>query len=379
MKNILFISYYFEPLKEVGAKRVSYWAKYINEVDRSIICDVITATQDTDKINKESIRNIYYVPNNLSKRKTIIKDVGREWEQNLKRFFNKNELPKYDVVVITGGPFMQFNITKFIKTKMNCKVILDFRDPFANNPRFNNSIIKKKIKSYYEKMFISNCDKVITVNKYCTDLLTTKDYKKVSIIENGYDEKTLSKIDLKDNYLKNDKSITLVYAGKIHDIETTDKFLKVLTRNKNRNRFSFYYIGNDEKKLIKFSQFSNIHILGHKDYEETLKYIKNCDIGMVITSADPFISTTKVFDYIALNKNVFVLTDKNLTHGSLRDILSKYSTKCFWSCSDEENIEFMLNDISKYCEMNKDEVKSNNEEFSRKMGLLKLVDIINSM
>ena len=51
------------------------------------------------------------------------------------------------------------------------KVILNFRDPFSSNPRFNDGFIKKTVKRYFERSFIAAADYVITVNEYCANLM----------------------------------------------------------------------------------------------------------------------------------------------------------------------------------------------------------------
>ena len=50
--KVLFIAYYFEPFPGVGAKRISYWAKYLKKIDNNISkCDVITAIPQTEKLS----------------------------------------------------------------------------------------------------------------------------------------------------------------------------------------------------------------------------------------------------------------------------------------------------------------------------------------
>ena len=61
--KLLFIAYYFEPYDGVGAKRISYWAKYIKKLcDKVQICDVITATKQKNRFM--NIDNVYFVENN---------------------------------------------------------------------------------------------------------------------------------------------------------------------------------------------------------------------------------------------------------------------------------------------------------------------------
>ena len=113
MKKILFISYYFSPEKTVAAQRVSYWAKNIKEhVDIDIEVDVITASEQCIE-ETSRIDNIFHVSNSRTGLLGHLfkSDLGATWFYDLKEHFSKNK-KKYDVVVITGNPFLHFFLSK---------------------------------------------------------------------------------------------------------------------------------------------------------------------------------------------------------------------------------------------------------------------------
>ena len=72
----------------------------------------------------------------------LIKDEGVSWAKAVKKILLELDLKTYAYMVFSGTPFMQFGLTGSIKARSRAKVILDYRDPFAVNPRFNNSKLK---------------------------------------------------------------------------------------------------------------------------------------------------------------------------------------------------------------------------------------------
>ena len=115
-----------------------------NAIQYNVHAEIITAIPQLNYSQK-----IHYVPNESQKSilSFIIKDEGLSWISQLKAYLIKTQLPiKFDVVLITGGPFMHFSIAKFIKKRFkNTQVILDYRDPFAHNPVFSNNPLKIKL------------------------------------------------------------------------------------------------------------------------------------------------------------------------------------------------------------------------------------------
>ena len=253
--KVLFIAYYFEPYEGVGAKRISYWAKNIKRIDNNIkVCNVVTATEQTNNFNYDFIDNVYCVKDTRKSffGKIFKFDPGASWLKNLKKFTKENiDKHSYDYVVITGNPFLHFFIIKEYR-KLGIQTVLDFRDPFATNPRgIRLDTTIKKLKSYIlkriEKYFIKNADYIITVNKYCGKLLQghEKFKNKIYIIDNGYDEQLLKLLDTKKTEKK--FPLKICYAGKLYKDRNPLIFLDIINK---KDDFIFHHIGEESEYLI---------------------------------------------------------------------------------------------------------------------------------
>lgn len=375
--KILFIAYYFEPFSGVGAKRISYWAKHLKRVDSTISkCDVITAIPQTEDF--DIIDNVFYVENTNQGllRKFIRFDKGASWLYDLKKFVKNNiKQNEYDFVVLTGDPFLHFFIVDDFK-KLGIKTIIDFRDPFANNPRgiIKDTVVKKAkhfILRKIENYFLSKADYIITVNQYCVELF--ENYKKylhkIKVIDNGYDEQLFKNIEM-NKYIKNleDNIIKFTYAGKLYADRNPQIFFKCLEKF---DDIEFYHIGEQSEYIKEDSK--QIFSLGFMSYEQTLETMKRFDLYVIFTSGHMFESTTKIFDYIALNKIIFIVTDGAIKTGQIHNITKDYPY-VYWAKNNQKEIEDILIKIQNdYFNMN--EIKFDSYPYSREYGLKQLIEL----
>ena len=310
-KNILIISYLFEPNNSVGAKRAGYWAKNINSLEPSITCDVIS-TEPNDKVI--GVNNYYCIPNPNTP-KGLVKDEGVTWKKEITKWLTTSTT-HYDVVIMSGSPFMYFSIGKLFQ-KRGTKVILDFRDPFALNPRFNNSGIKIRIKKYFERKFVKIADKILTVNSVCDKLTwgSTIFSTKFHIIRNGYEDQ-ISPIK---NSIINKAEFNIIYPGKLYnDVSSTPLFNYI----KKTPSIHFHHFGNSAG----INSFERIYTYGIKPYDEILSAIDQSDIGLILTSGKPFESTTKIYDYIYRKKPIWVISNEKI----IDDSLSLWPSDCLF-------------------------------------------------
>lgn len=365
--RILIITYYYSPYKGVGALRPTYWAKHINSQNQNIVCDLITAQTSADT-NIEGPGRVIIVPDN---RKSFISrlvkfDAGVNWYHSLVEFV-KNLEQGYDVVIITGGPFMHFPIAKLFKKKFGSKIILDFRDPFANSPNMKMPFYKRWVKKFLERSYIKDADRIITVNSVCSGLLE-KGEKTVDIIDNGFDETVAEKIEKKDVSSKVHK---LIYPGKFYNGAPPDILLELLISDRFNGMFSFHYMGQDFER-VKQIQAKNISFSGLVPYEEVLENISMAHTGIIFTGGHPFESTTKIFDYISLKKNILIISAGKIKTGIIHEITIDYPN-VFWVENDSEQIAQVLKKIYLF---NSSSNYSDYMKFSRKAGLEKLIKIL---
>lgn len=355
--NVLIISYYFTPDKRVGALRTSYW---FNNLSKVMDCNIEVLTSNTESQGK----GVHIIPKTGSFSKfSLVKDEGLLWKNNVSDYLRLNKINKPDVVIITGSPFMHFSLIKTLKQKYNCKVILDYRDPFSNNPAFNNSWFKILIKKLVERRLNKDADAIITVNEYCGDLIQLFDKKKNAIIENGYDDNIQPK--LKEINLDNP---IFSYPGKFY--LDPAPLIQVLSKY----NYKLHYAGSDEFKLDLSN--STITSFGFVDYAKSVEIIANSDIGVIMINASKFQSTTKIYDYIRCKKIILIIASHELGEGSIADILKGYPN-VYWTKNDAESIEKCIFEIQK----NKYNLPESIlvEKFSRNYQMRKLADLIKQL
>ncbi|MDG2193781.1 MAG: hypothetical protein P8K77_02785 [Polaribacter sp.] len=338
-KNILFIAYYFDPYEVVGVKRISYWANQIKSVSKGRYNPaIITSTyEDTTSSNitriKSPLSNSFFWSIKIIP--TLIKSLSDK-----------------SIIVITGGPFGTFWLTYLFRL-FNKKVILDFRDPYANNPIHKINFFKKTFKNIYEFLVCLPANKIITINNECSKLINCN-YNKIELIENGFDERVLKEINRKNIVEK-----TICYSGKISQGRDLNEFLTKMKKSPILKKYKFLYIGPD------FSKIKNkdlVRSYGLLSYKENLEIISSCEYTLLLYAGYPFESSTKLFDYIGLNKPIIVYSSNKNRQGSIPKIMESYSNSFYF-----ESKSYKINPQQK-----------NNDEYSRMSGLILLINLFDS-
>jgi len=358
--KILIIAYYYPPYRGVGAIRPAYWHQRL--MLDGFDSYVITATKQEVKEKKI----IYVEP--ISRKRALIKDQGTNWSAPLIQFFKHFDV-SFDFVLFTGGPFMHFSVASMFRRQYpSTKIILDFRDPFAQNPRFKNSWLKIRVKRFYEKRFIKNADEIVTVNRYCASLIDVNP-DKCTIIDNGFDERIVYTSKKYKGPLIDDGKINFVYAGNFaQGYGDPTIFINAISRFS--DRMKFHHLGNESHNFSSIYKTAIKH--GMKSYAEAISIMKVCDVGLIFTSGLPYESTTKVFDYMACNLDILIISDLGNTKGALHKITEAYP-KVTW-------IENDLNSLVDYLRARKNRdiisLPTDIHQFSRDAGYKKLLKLI---
>lgn len=355
--KILIVAYFFAPDKRVGALRASYWFK---ELPRAMDAEVSVITANGSATGE----NIWVVPVDNSKLKgNLIKDEGLRWKNNVIAYLDENPFLSADIVIITGSPFMQFGLVTYFKRKFSSRVILDYRDPFANNPGFDSNSIKIWVKRFYERKFNKQADALITVNDFCGALIEGFEDKPHAIVQNGYDE-TIVPV-LKDIDVRNP---TFSYTGKFYFDPTPIAQAIVKTGVK------LTYAGPDEAQLN--VDMKNIVSEGFVDYPRSVQLIAESDVAIVQTYGEDFQSTTKLFDYIRCKRIILIVSNKYLCRGSIHEELKDYPN-VFWSENKVDSILKTINEIKNYqVRIVPDELTA---KYSRKEQMQKLIALIKEL
>jgi hypothetical protein len=366
----LLVAYYFKPYKGVGGLRSTYWAENINKLDPEIVMDVVTAQEQLADEELSGKGKIITVKDNTKSilNKFIRFDPGINWRISLRDFIRKLNI-KYDVVIFSGSPFIHFFIAKELKNMMDCRIVFDFRDPFANNPYYKNNFIKRNIKRFLERRMIKLADTCITVNDFCKDLIEKNENTKIEIIENGYNDNIIDSVFLEISRNPIEK-YSFVYAGKLYGASPYP-FLETASAPEYVNKINFCYVGPDSQTVSGFNK-GNFNIIETLPYNKAIDHIAMANTGIIFTGGQSFQSTTKIFDYIGLNKNILIITEGKIRSGNIHKITKDYPY-VFWAENNHKSISEAIDETLKTRNRGPFEMR---EKYSRKGGLTKLINIL---
>jgi hypothetical protein len=357
MKKVLLIAYHFDPFPGVGVKRVSFWNSNFHKYE--IESHVITATEQNEDSDRITYVKDTGKPGLLGK---VIKDAGLSWKNDLVKYFDKQENIDFDLIILTGGPFMHFGLVTYLKSKFKIKVALDYRDPFATQPRHPDSKLKKIVKTYYEKKFNKEADFITTVNEVCKkDMECTE---KVTVIPNGFDDVALGNNEAfkkEENLL-----VSLFCGGKIYDECRVDSLLEVVSENK---ELSFSQFGFEYDYIVNLNN-PRINSTGFMPYNEMLSELGKADIAILLTRGRTLESPTKMYDYVGLKKKILVLSEGEFHVGIIGQVL-KDNPNVQWSKNTPSEIKKAIDILSK-----REQIDFNNEEYSRSHSLGMLSKLI---
>lgn len=176
----------------------------------------------------------------------------------------------------------------------------------------------------------------------------------------------VSRIDgLTKLYSKNNRVIRLVYAGTFYEAASPKNLVDAI---KAVIGYELHHFGSESK----YTKTKNTRIVAHGrvPYAELLNNLEYLDIGVVYVTHD-FESTTKIYDYIAKDMPVLVVTSlDNPRPESLYKELNGLEG-IYWVVNDKEAITAFLRDY-----IHRPIQRERRQEYSRKYGTQKLIELI---
>ena len=257
---------------------------------------------------------------------------------------------KYEMVLITGGPFYTFQLTKLCK-KYSIKSVLDFRDPWVFDFRGLKDILSIKrtvsraIYTPMERVAVKYADAVTTVTPGWVDTfkrLYPLQKKKFFLIENGYDDELLKHIHIESAECRSENNGAIVFGvfGKMfYYSEYYSRVfllgLKMFTKSKDTIRI--IQVGEKEPNADSLiaSVGLNESILcttGILPYEEGIREISKADVFVMIDSRKQALGT-KIYDYLYLRKPILYVGPEK---SAFADILHEYGHASV--CSKPEQV-----------------------------------------
>ena len=379
--RLLIISYYMPPFATVAMQRLNYWKENLGSIAEEIGLPIdvhfytasgqsasdprITCIPDLgdefcdDPAVRELIRSLDDAK---------VNNIGAAWVHYVRRYIREfPESIQPDVVLISGNPFHCFELGEDFEEK-GSKVILDFRDPFAHNPRFVYTPEQVQLLTRLEDGYLSHADAVVSVNEHCLELIGSNRKNVSMVISNGYDESHVPNALNSDDRQTGGK-VRFAYAGTFYK----DCSPAALVGELSTSKHEFLHIGRRQEALDLLRDNGTIVEFGYQPYERTLEILGSCDIGVIFTGGKPFEHTTKIFDYIAVDIDILIVTEGTPQTGEIHN-LTRNLDGVYWARNDPGDLTSFLANYHP-----KSPNRTQREDFSRREQTKKLISLVHRL
>ena len=440
-KRVLILAYDFPPYVSVGGLRPFNWYKYLNEFgvypfvvtrqwenNHGNFLDYISESKSSfstiENDEKGTLIRAPYKPN-ISNRllikygenryKIIRKSITGYFEfgqfisksgpkvglyHAAKQFLKEN---KVDAIIATGDPFVLFSYASSLSKEFGIPWIADYRDPWSQNKSHSKNVIFRTWHKFFENKIVSNASQIITVSDFLKVTIGSLIEKvPIHILPNGYDPEIIdeiSKINQGCEFLQ------IAFVGTIYEWHPINSFLKILNqfviKNPNfRIRFNLYGINiapqieqlieNDFPGLKKY-----VFITPKIPNDVLLRELAQNNV-MLLFNYYSFMGT-KIFDYVGIKRKILMCYSNDrealklkkkyytmeeidgVSHHLQVDLIEE--TKSGIIVENEESLMTAIEELYHEFQINgKIECNSVNvENYSRKIQVKKLAEIINSL
>lgn len=362
MKKVLVLAYDFPPYNSIGGQRPYGWFKYLKEFGYEPI--VVTRHWDNDiknsidyvkpsknkSISKEKFENgiVYKAPFFANYRDKLIFKFGLEKYILLRKslsffyqifefvsfkFDNKSSLfflarevikeHKIDYIIATGEPFILFKYASILSKQNNIPWIADYRDGWSTN--YNRSKWEQLYYSKIEKKILSGASLVTASSMEFAEQLQKFLNKKVAVVLNGFFEEKFTNLDLSQKQSK----FIVSFAGTLYPYQPIEIIAQGVSMflSKERTDVLVRFIGvkfyPEQVARIKkaFGTMNTIIEFTERiPHDETIKLLNESSVLLLPASAGHPQIYAKVFDYLALRKNILLCQSDE---GSLKQIISE--------------------------------------------------------
>lgn len=244
---------------------------------------------------------------------------------------------KIDCIFATGMPWSALVVARMLQLFSSVKVIVDFRDPWVNNPYISGkSAIRKRIEQILEKSIVSSADAIIlNTEELREDFLKRYhwlDEKKFHTLMNGYDGHDFSQVTANEKADKTSSQLILAHAGFLYGARDPKPIFQAIERIRKESKSSaekivFQQIGDVslnydlQEFLEKSTCSSNYQAIGQINYKKCLEMMAEADVLLIIQQATATQIPSKIYEYIFLNKPILTISEKK---GALANLISNY-------------------------------------------------------
>jgi glycosyltransferase involved in cell wall biosynthesis len=340
--NIWLVAFYFPPMNIIGSERPKKFLRYFaaRQFDATVFTVDVPEIDGSDAFAGFSCRRSkvayedyhfslstnqkhpsflrWFTPRAIT---ALLDDAGWSWalplRQELKAAWSEGNRP--DVIIATGRPFLTFLTVSQFARKNRVPFLLDYRDAWADNPHstFQNSFRRNMLR-WLERRVNHEASGIITVSNFTAKALSASVSPVIiyNLPDQGYVD------ELKDylreaNAASSDRLI-LVYTGTLYPGRDLDPICAALATLDVavRKQIEVHYCGNSAARArASFQRYGVQDQLvehGSLSKADATRLVASAHLALSIICSDARaendalrgVITTKVFDYLLLDKDV---------------------------------------------------------------------------
>lgn len=340
--NIWLVAFYFPPMNIIGAERPKKFLRHLVSKGHTVTVFSVAVPgeefsgefegvkcrrsrvafseyhfRSSDDLHKPSwLRR--FIPRALT---ALLDDSGWTWMPYLRRDLEKalSEEAKPDVVIATGRPFLTFLTVSKVCRRHGIPFVLDFRDAWSNNPHPSyDTWARRTLLRWLERRVNCQASAVLTISSLTGEALNTG--KRPLIIYNLPDQGYIN--ELEDYTPATDQvsptCLSLVFAGTLYPGRDLDPICAAIAKlePEQQERIEVHYCGHSpsraKESFLRHGIERCLILHGSLSKEDAVSLVAASDIALSIicseedTANDALrgVITTKVFDYLILDKEV---------------------------------------------------------------------------
>lgn len=342
MKKILVLTYYFRPCNYVAANRPNNFANFFaeNNWDVTVVTRNWTGAEKTwpDYLSnsREALKvvtepngvKIHYLPYKAFEYpKSRVAAFLKSAKLNLAGIYHFEldytqyadyitqlaSKEKYDYILVSCPPLSILKIASEICNKFGIKLLVDIRDfendiiLHTNTPTTFTRKIQHEILMRYFKGWVSNATAVFTVSPALTDYIAKRTHKEAFTLMNGFDD-FISEI--KEDSYKDAFNVSVI--GTIYPGESLSALLEGIRHifekyPEIKIKFNLIGVKSIPEVADEFARIippESLNLTHRMDRLDALKIAAKSQLLLMAGFESRGVYTTKVFEYLALNKNI---------------------------------------------------------------------------
>jgi glycosyltransferase involved in cell wall biosynthesis len=334
--KIYYLTRSYSPYQKGGGALMRAGAvKHLKELGWDVTV-IMPSYNSKEVIIEDSVIQIPFENNHIQKLASLFERIGiyedylDKWVKNAFKYL-KNKIEQKDLVFATsGGELGMIKLGSLLKYELNCKFVVNFRDPLdyslVHGRKLNNKFHINREKK--EKKYLENSNLIIASSISNQKSLKNKYPQWRNKIKNNYFG-YINDINLRINNISKDHILRIAYVGNMSSTQKPEVLYETFNQLVSDN-VEIYFIGNSENyKPIENINNKKVRLINFLPHGEFLKFMsENIDVAFVSLASDYLGACvpSKIYEYINLGLPMIGA----LPDGDAKDIINSngYGIAC---------------------------------------------------